>query len=251
MGKVDTGSGPSAGLEKLAEAVAELVEIMVDEFDVHELLQVLTDRCVDVLELAASALMLADADAGLRVMVASNEQAKLLEQFQIQHDEGPGLESFRSGDAVVAEALEGAYDRWPGFAHACEVAGFSSVIAVPIRVTQKVIGTLSLFGTVERPALEVPTARVAQAMADVAAFAIEQDRLSRERDTLIVQLENALERRVAIEQAKGMLAHHLDIEPEEAFGKLRHRARSSRRLLTDVAADALNTRGRDYTAGRD
>ena len=95
------------------------------------------------------------------------------------------------------------------------------------------------------------TARVAQAMAHVAAVAIEQDRISRERARLIAQLEGALETRVTIEQAKGMLANHLDIDLNEAFGRLRHRARSSRRLLAEVAEEAVVNRGRDYTADGD
>ena len=109
---MNAGSGASGDLERLAEAFAELVEAMMGEFDVHELLQVLADRCVEVLDVAASGLMLASSEAGLQVMVASDEQARLLELFQIQHDEGPCLDSYRSGTAVVA-VDHGGYDQWP------------------------------------------------------------------------------------------------------------------------------------------
>lgn len=249
-GIVDTGSGGSARLERLAEAFAELVETTVGEFNVHELLQVLADRCVHVLDVAASGLLLANG-GGLRMIAASNERAELLELFQIQHDEGPCLDSFRSGEAIVAEALSGGFDRWPLFAQACVDQDFQSVTAVPMLVAGKVIGTLNLFGTREQPALDQATARVAQAMAHVVAVAIEQNRISRDRATLIEQLETALVTRVAIEQAKGMLANHLDIEMDEAFGRLRHRARSTNRLLSEVAKEAVINRGRDYTAAGD
>ena len=221
----------------------------VGEFDVHELLQVLVTRCVDVLDVSASGLMLADADADLEVMIASNERAKLLELFQIQHDEGPCLESFRSGEAVLAVAFDGGFDQWPRFAPAAVNAGYLSVIAVPMRVGEKVIGALNLFGTHARPAPDISTATIAQAMADVAAVAIEHVRLADERVSLIVQLETALESRVAIEQAKGIVAYHLDIGLDEAFVLLRQRARTSRRLLKDVAVDAINNRGNGFTTG--
>jgi len=243
---MDAGSGASGDLERLAEAFAELVEAMMGEFDVHELLQVLVDRCVDVLDVSAAGLMLASSEAGLQVMVASDERANFLELFQIQADQGPCLDGYHRGAAVVAVALEGGFDRWPRFASAAAAAGYTSVIAVPLRVGGKVMGALNLFGTAERPAPDVPTARVAQAMADVAAAAIEQVRLARERVALIVQLETALESRVVIEQAKGILAYHLDIDLQEAFLLLRHRSRSSRRLLKDVALEAIASRGHDY-----
>ena len=245
---MDAGSGASGDLERLAEAFAELVEAMMGEFDVHELLQVLADRCVEVLDVAASGLMLASSEAGLQVMVASDEQARLLELFQIQHDEGPCLDSYRSGTAVVAVVDHGGYDQWPRFASAAADAGYTSVIAVPLRVGGKVTGALNLFGTAERPAPDISAARVAQAMADVAAAGIEQVRLARERVALIVQLETALESRVVIEQAKGILAYHLDIDLQEAFLLLRHRSRSSQRLLEDVAVEAIASRGHDYTS---
>ena len=241
-------SGASGELERLAEAFAELVKAMMGEFDVHELLRVLATRCVDVLEVEASGLMLANSDGGLEVMVASNERAELLELFQIQHDEGPCLECYRSGAAIVAVVLDGGFDRWPRFAAAATAAGFTSVIAVPMRVAGKVMGVLNLFGTDEQPAPDIPAARVAQAMADVASAAIEQVRLSQERVALIVQLETALESRVVIEQAKGILAYHLDIDLQEAFLLLRHRARNSQRLLRDVAMETIENRGGGYTA---
>ena len=247
---MDTGAGASGGLETLSEAFAELVETLMGEFDVYELLQVLVDRCVDVLGVAAAGLMLADTEADLHMMVASDGRAKFLELFQIQHDEGPCLESYRSGEMVVAKAPRAGFDRWPQFGPACVDAGFSSVTAVPMRVDGKVVGGLNLFGTDEQPEPTMATARIAQAMARVAAIAIENDRVSRERVTLIVQLETALESRVAIEQAKGILANHLDIGLNDAFGLLRQRARSSRRMLKDVAAEVVKTRGNGYTANR-
>ncbi|MDQ4007543.1 MAG: GAF and ANTAR domain-containing protein [Actinomycetota bacterium] len=207
----------------------------------------LADRCVDVLSVAAAGLLLADRGDGLRVMVASSEQAKLLELFQIQHDEGPCLECYRGGEIVAAEQHDDGFARWPRLARAAGEMGYEGVIAVPMRVRGRVVGALNLFETLERPGLGAPTARVAQSMADVAAIAIDQVRLSRERVTLIEQLETALESRVAIEQAKGVLAHHLDVGLDEAFHLLRDRARRSRRLLKDVAQEVIDSRGADYS----
>jgi GAF domain-containing protein len=246
---MDAGGAASRDLETLAEAFAELVETTMGEFDVQELLQVLVDRCVEVLGVSASGLMLAGAD-GLNVMVASNQQAKLLELFQVQHDEGPCLDCYHSGEVITAE-LNGGLARWPRFERACEAAGFSTVIAVPLRVDGRVFGGLNLFGTADQPAPNPTTAKVAQAMAKVAVVAIEHDRIARERATLIAQLETALESRVVIEQAKGILATHLDIGLDKAFALLRSRARSSRRLLKDIAAEVIESGGQNYSTNGD
>lgn len=244
-------SGGVFRLETVSEAFADLVEATVGEFDVHELLQSLVDQCVRVLGVAASGLMLAGRSSDLQMMVASDQRAEFLELFQVQHEEGPCVEAYRSGQAIVAEAPGGGLDRWPLFRTACVDAGFSSVVAVPMRVDGRVLGGLNLFGTAAQPAPTTTTARVAQAMAKVAAIAIEKDQVSRERVTLISQLETALESRLAIEQAKGVLAAHLDIGVNEAFALLRQRARSNRRLLKDVATEVVTTRGHDYTAKGD
>lgn len=248
---METGDRASGSLETLAEAFAELAETTLGEFDVHELLQVLVDRCVDVLGVAASGLMLADGAADLHMMVATDERAKVMELFQIQHDEGPCLESFRSGEMVVVESLTGDFDQWPRFGPASVELGFTSVTAVPMRVNGKVIGGLNLFGTAEQAGPSMTKARIAQAMAKVAAIAIEKDTERRERATLIEQLETALESRVAIEQAKGVLASHLDMDPHDAFRLLRQRARETRRLLRDVASEVVKTRGTSFSTNSD
>jgi GAF domain-containing protein len=233
--------------EKVAEALVELVRTIVGEYDVQELLQALVDRCVDVLDVAASGLMVADGGIGLQMVVTSSEEAQIVELFQIQNDEGPCLDCYRSGEQVAVDDLAGGLARWPQFARTAVEQGFGSVIALPMRVQDQVIGALNLFRTGDAASAGV-SLPIAQAMVDVASVAIEHVQLSRERDTLIEQLQAAVESRVAIEQAKGVLARHLDISMGEAFTLLRQRARRTRRLLKDVAAETVDDGGRSFTS---
>jgi GAF domain-containing protein len=228
---------------KLAEAFVEIADTLVDDFDVHDLLHVLSRRCVDLLGVAEAGLLLADERGLLRVAVASSERARLMDLFQIQNDEGPCLDCYRSGEAVVGEHLTDTDPRWPRFAGAAVAEGFGSVLALPLRLRGQVIGALNLFADAERPPIAESTVPIAQSMADVATIVILQDRLARNRELLAEQLQIALNSRVMIEQAKGVIAARHDVGMEEAFERLRTQARRSRRRLVDVAEEMV--RGSD------
>jgi GAF domain-containing protein len=228
---------------KLAEAFVEIADTLVDDFDVHDLLHVLSRRCVDLLGVAEAGLLLADERGLLRVAVASSERARLMDLFQIQNDEGPCLDCYRSGEAVVGERLTDTDPRWPRFAGAAVAEGFGSVLALPLRLRGQVIGALNLFADAERPPIAESTVPIAQSMADVATIVILQDRLARNRELLAEQLQIALNSRVMIEQAKGVIAARHDVGMEEAFERLRTQARRSRRRLVDVAEEMV--RGSD------
>jgi hypothetical protein len=214
------------------------VDSLVDEFDIIDMLTGLTVGCVDLGLATASGILLADENAKLRVMAASNERAHLLELFQLQNDEGPCLEAFSTGEPVVHPDLSTAYDRWPRFAPEAVRAGFLSVQAFPLRLRSAVIGAMNLFSAERREDGE-PGAHLAQALADVASIAILQDQMSRQSDLRAGQLQHALDSRVAIEQAKGMLAERAHIDMDEAFTLLRSHARSSQTLLTTVALQVV------------
>lgn len=222
--------------ERLAATFIDLADTLVDDFDVLDLLYVLVTRCEELWGLAAAGLLLSDDQNRLRVAVASNESARLLEIFQIQYDEGPCLECYHTGRPVSANGLDSADGRWPRFAPAATAAGFVAVHALPMRLRRDVIGALNLFSDSRVPPISEQEMPIAQALADVATIAILQDRLARSRETLADQLQGALNSRIAIEQAKGALALQLGVSPEQAFELLRERARSSRRRLTEVAA---------------
>ncbi len=228
--------------EKLAGTFVDLADTLVDDFDVLDLLYVLVTRCEDLWGLAAAGLLLSDDERQLRVAVASNESARLLEIFQIQYDEGPCLECYHTGRPVSANGLDSAADRWPRFAPAATAAGFVAVLALPMRLRGEVIGAVNLFSDSRRPPISETDIPIAQALADVATIAILQDRLARSRETLAEQLQGALNSRIAIEQAKGVIATRLGIGPEQAFELLRERARSSRRRLVEVATEVVRTR---------
>lgn len=228
--------------QRLAGTFVTLADTLVDDFDVVELLNVLIAECVDLLGASASGLMLADEHGRLRVAVASSERARLLELFQLQNDEGPCLESFRTGKPVGVERLDDEQARWPQFAAAAAQEGFVTVLALPMRLRGEVIGGLNLFGDSQSPPISEREVPIAQALADVATIAILQDRLARSREILADQLQVALNSRVTIEQAKGALATRLDIDPGEAFEMLRTRARTSRRRLVEVAEEVVRER---------
>jgi GAF domain-containing protein len=218
----------------LARTLVELADTLVDDFDVVELLTVLADRCVEVLDVATAGLMLVGPDGDLRVMASSSEAMRVLELFEIQSQEGPCLDSYRTGEQVVNHNLAALDGRWPRFAAEALDAGFSSVHALPMRLRGSVIGAVNLFRT-DAGEMTQADVEVAQAFADVATIAILQHRATLEAKTVNDQLNQALNSRIVIEQAKGILAERLGLNMEQAFATLRNHARNHNLRLAALA----------------
>ncbi len=218
----------------LAETFVELADTLVADFDVVDFLHGLADRCVRLLAVDAAGLMLADQRGSLRVIASSSEQARLVELFQLQHEEGPCLECYRTGQPVSEPDLVAAADRWPSFAPAAAAGGFAAVQALPMRLRDEVIGAMNLF-MLAPSQLDETGLRVGQALADVATIGLLQERNLRHQEVLAEQLQGALNSRVMIEQAKGLLAERLGLDMEQAFELLRGQARHQNRRLAALA----------------
>jgi transcriptional regulator with GAF, ATPase, and Fis domain len=229
----------------LSDTFIELADTMVADFDVIDFLHMLTDRSVRLLAADAAGVVLADPRGELRVAAASSEEAGLLELFQLQNDEGPCLECFRTGLAVTATDLVGMAPQWPRFAEAAARAGFTTVEALPMRLRDQVIGALNLFRAKPGP-FDPADLRIGQALADVATIGLLHERNVRRRETVAEQLQGALNSRVVIEQAKGKLAERLSIDMDRAFKMLRDYARNSNQHLTDVARDFVDGATADF-----
>jgi GAF domain-containing protein len=227
--------------EKLSRTLVELADTLVADFDVVELLTLLTDRCVDVLEVDAAGLMLVAPEGDLRVMASSSEAMRVLELFELQAQEGPCLDCYRTGLPVVNQDLAGVNGRWPRFAAEAIVAGFQTVHALPMRLRGVVIGALNLFSA-DPGEMETSDLDAAQAMADVATIAILQHRAALEAQILNEQLNYALNSRIVIEQAKGMIAERETLNMEQAFSALRNHARNHNLRLVDVARDIITAK---------
>jgi GAF domain-containing protein len=218
---------------ELADVFVEVADTLVDDFDVIEFLHGLTERCVQVLGVSAAGLLLTDQRDALQVVAASSERTRLLELFQLQTDQGPCVDCFRTGQPVSVADLPSA-GRWPRFTAAAAEVGFAAVHALPMRLRAEVIGALNLFDTTPGP-IDEGKLRIGQALADVATIGLLQQRAIHRRDTLTEQLEAALRSRILIEQAKGVLAERLHLDVAEAFTLLRASARSHNRRLADLA----------------
>jgi len=229
----------------LSDTFVELADTMVADFDVIDFLQLLTDRSVMLLSASAAGVMLADPRGELRVAASSNEAAGLLELFQLQNDQGPCLDCFRTGQPVTATDLSGPGQQWPRFAAAATQFGFRTVEAVPMRLRNQVIGALNLFRAAPGP-FDPADLRLGQALADVATIGLLQERNVRRSETVAEQLQGALNSRVVIEQAKGKLAERLGIDMDQAFTMLRDHARNSNQRLTDVARDFVISATADF-----
>jgi GAF domain-containing protein len=177
--------------------------------------------------------LLTDGLDKLQVVAASSERTRLLELFQLQTDQGPCVECFRTGLPVSVADLPTA-GRWPRFAAAAASAGFAAVHAVPMRLRKQVIGALNFFDTTAG-ALDEDKLRQGRALADVATIGLLQQRAIHRRDVLTEQLQTALNSRVLIEQAKGMLSERLGVDMDEAFKLLRSHSRTHNRRLSELA----------------
>jgi transcriptional regulator with GAF, ATPase, and Fis domain len=222
----------------LSTTFVELTDTMVAGFDMIDFLHVLTGRSVRLLQVSAAGLLLADSGGELQVVAASNEEARLLELFQLQSDEGPCLDCYRSGQPVSAAEVAAEAQRWPRFAAAAQEAGFAAVQALPMRLRDQVIGALNLFSAAPG-ALGPADLGVGQALADVATISLLHERSMRQSSVLAEQLQVALDSRVIIEQAKGVLAERLGLDMNQAFSLLRDQARNHNLRLSDVARSVV------------
>jgi ANTAR domain/GAF domain len=231
--------------EQLADAFVELADTMVADFDVIDFLHLLTERSVQLLDASAAGVLLADPRGELRLVAASTEAVRVLELFQLQNDEGPCLECFRTGQPVAAPDLTAAGQLWPQFAAAAREAGFGAVQALPMRLRTQIIGALNLFRTNPGPVSQEDL-RVGKALADVATIGLLQERSMRRSEILHEQLQGALNSRVTIEQAKGKLAERFGLDMDEAFTMLRDYARDRNLRLSELAQAFIDGTPADF-----
>ena len=220
--------------QRLARVFVELADTLVDDFDILEFLSMLVERCVELLDVAAAGVVLSDQKGGLAMAAASSEQARLIELFAVQAKDGPCLDCVRTGRAVSSADLTVEDVRWPRFAPAARAAGFSATHAVPLRLRHTVIGALNLLNT-RSSGVDSDSAGLGQALADVATIGMLQQRIIHDSSVLVEQLQTALNSRVVIEQAKGVLSAHAGVDMQQAFAALRGYARARNLRLSDLA----------------
>jgi GAF domain-containing protein len=218
----------------LIETLVELADNLVDDYDVIDVLTVLTHRCVEAVDVDAAGVMLAAPTGELQFVASSSESMRVLELFQIQTNEGPCVDCYRDGLAITNHSLSESDGRWPLFTPKALAYGFRSVHSLPMRLRGRTIGALNLFRT-HQGTLTEEDAGMAQGLADVATIAILQHRSTLDAGVLNAQLNNALNSRIIIEQAKGMIRQSTNCPMDEAFSRLRNHARNHNEGLTDLA----------------
>jgi GAF domain-containing protein len=223
----------------VVHSLVEMADTLVDDYDVVDLLTGLADRCVNLLGVSAAGVMLVSPEGGLGLVASSSEAMRLLELFELQAQEGPCLDAFRTGESVAHESLDADSGRWPLFSAAALQAGFRSALALPLRLREATLGALNLLSVTRSPMAEADVI-VARAFADLATLSIVQHRAAAEAQHLNEQLSGALASRVVIEQAKGVISERADTGLAEAFSRLRAYARNHNRRLTDVAQAAID-----------
>jgi hypothetical protein len=223
----------------LASTFVSLADTLVADFDVIDFLHILAIRSVELLDADAAGIMLADPHGGMHVMASSAEEARLLELYELQNNEGPCLDCYRSGRPVARDDLPAMRTSWPAFTEELQGLGFRSAQALPMRLRSETIGALNLF-RLKPGRLTDADLSIGQAMADVATVGLIQERANAASEQLAIQLQTALSSRVQLEQAKGVLAQRAGLQMDEAFQVMRAYARSHNRRLSDVAAQIID-----------
>lgn len=219
---------------RLLELFATLADTMVDDYDVVDLLQTLVDACQELLDASDAGILLADPSGELELVASTSEATELVEVIQLAAEAGPCIECFLTGTAVSVPDIAAGSEKWPVFRQAALENGFASIEAIPMRLRNTTIGTLNLLrsDTGSPPPEDLSAAR---AFADVATIGILHERSLREQESLSSQLQTALNSRVMIEQAKGVVSFTAGVPIPDAFTLMRNFARDRGLRLSEVA----------------
>ncbi|MCP9623279.1 GAF and ANTAR domain-containing protein [Nocardia otitidiscaviarum] len=227
---------------KLLTALVRMADSLVEGYDPIEIAQQLVDVIVEVLPVDTAGSMLADHRGRLHVLASTSEATRLLELFQIQSDAGPCLTAYQEGVPVLVPDLGAQRERWPAFADRARAEGWASVYALPMRLRTDRIGAINLFASPRTGQVGTADITAAQSLADVATIGILHARTLADSVSVSAQLQRALNSRVVIEQAKGMLAEQGHVTLDAAFAALRTYARNTNTRILDLAMAVIDYR---------
>ncbi|GAA2313514.1 ANTAR domain-containing protein [Streptomyces kunmingensis] len=225
--------------QHIARTFVELADTLVEDFDVIDFLHQMTVRCQELLDVTDAAVFLAHPGPLLHSPAPCDPSPSLQRVLDAACTEGPAVDAYRTTRSVAAADEAETAARWPEFAPQLQQAGYSLATALPMRLRQENIGSLLLLRTGSRP-LNADDLALAQALADAATIGLIQARTIHQQHTVNEQLHTALQSRIIIEQAKGVLAARSNITLNTAFEALRHHARHHRIMLSDVAQDVIH-----------
>jgi GAF domain-containing protein len=225
----------------LAETLVELADTSVVGVDDTAYLAKVTTRLAELLGRAEIGLIIAEPTADARVAAATSERTRAVLSFELAHGEGPCVASYLSGQRILNQDIDTGDERWPRFATKARSAGFRSASALPMRRHDDTIGAVGILDTDGQP-FSATEISLAQTLAETATISLRHQRALRQSTRTAEQLQQALNSRVIIEQAKGMTAARLGISLNEAFELLRGHARRNNMKLSAVANDTVHQR---------
>ncbi|HYP45460.1 MAG TPA: GAF and ANTAR domain-containing protein [Propionibacteriaceae bacterium] len=226
---------------RIAQVFVRLADTLVGDFDVAELMLELAEACIELLDVDAAGLMLVDGSGELRLVASAPDMMHDLEVFELQSEEGPCLDTMRTGKAVINVDVMQAQERWPRFTAEALEAGIRSTHALPLRLRGDLIGAVNIFSKAEQHLSDGDVA-LGQALADVATISLLQQRTGRDPLILAEQLQAALNTRILIEQAKGVLAERSGLHPAATFHYMRAYAQQHIQPLHSVARQVIDGR---------
>jgi hypothetical protein len=211
---------------------------MVQGVDGASTVHTLLADCLGLLG-ADTAGVLVRVDRGLELMAATSHKAVELELYQAHIHDGPCVETIEKGESIAVAGEAALSGRWPEFGRSMAGAGLETVLASPMRWQERVIGGLNLFWSTSRtPSHEERV--LAQAFSEISTLALMQSSTTDDPDSVAQRLRIALQGRVVIERAKGVLAQTDDLEMDEAFARLVEVSDLTARPLSQVAQEVLD-----------
>ena len=224
---------------RLNAAFVTLADTLTEDYDVVDLLHTLVEECTAIFGTEAGGLMLVDPEGRLQLVASTSEQVELVEIMQLNAGSGPCVDCYETGQRVAVADIEASGDRWPAFREEALRQGFRSIHATPMKLRGRIIGTLNLLGTSVGFLSDID-ADAAQALSDVATIGILQERALNDARVVTTQLEAALDSRIVIEQAKGIVAERNRVSVDAAFTLVRGYARTHNHRLSQTAQQIID-----------
>jgi GAF domain-containing protein len=226
---------------RVAKAFIRTTSALMTPYDIVELLSTLMATCTDIFGLEAGGILIADVVGDLELVASTSEEASIVETMVIGAGAGPCIDAYVRGEIVTVADIAVDAEEWPQFRSTALAQGFRSVHAVPMRIRGEVVGVMALLGT-HAGRLPADDLEAAQSLADIATLGIIHERSFRQPHAITEQLHLALDTRILIEQAKGVLAQSGGLTMDAAFDALRQYARQNELTLREVADRVVNLR---------